>query len=224
MPSAHGTAARPKVFGIGYNKTGTTTLGVCMQTLGYRHTSANLELTKCVARGDLETVFRHAELFESFEDWPWPLVYRELDQRFPGSKFILTVRMSSEAWIRSLAKHALLSGPTEFRRIAYGYSLPDGHEDEHIARYEFHNRTVREYFSGRAADFLEVCWETGTGWKELAAFLGVDAPAVPLPHANRSARKKRRLALAAARRLLSSVLPERRRGARDAGSHLDPNA
>lgn len=190
-----------KVFGIGLNKTGTTTLGQCLQHFGYRHATSNLELTRSVARHELETVLRFAEEYDSFEDWPWPLIFRELDARFPGSKFILTVRRSPDAWLRSLQKHALLTGPTEFRQLAYGFAVPDGHEAEHLAVYERHNREVRAYFATRPGDFLEVCWEAGDGWRQLADFLGHPVPDVPLPHANRSDRKRRQLLIARARRI-----------------------
>lgn len=199
-----------KIFGIGLNKTGTTTLGVCLQQLGYRHTSSNLELTRCLGRGELEPVLAFADRYDSFEDWPWPLLYRELDQRYPGSKFILTTRRDAETWLRSLKNHATLTGPTDFRRVAYGHDMPHGHEAEHIERYERHNREVREYFRDRPEDFLEVCWETGSGWKELGAFLGREVPDLPLPHTNRSADKRSRLLWRRATRLLSAAL---RRGA-----------
>ena len=185
--------SRHKVFGIGLNKTGTTTLAECLKHLGYRHTTSNLELTRCVENGDLAPVFRYADSYDSFEDWPWPLVYRELDQRFPGSKFILTRRRDAATWLRSLKTHALLTGPTEFRRIAYGYAVPQGHEAEHLARYETHNAEVCRYFRDRPGDFLEVCWEEGAGWNELCSFLGRQVPDIPFPHANRTADKSTRI-------------------------------
>jgi hypothetical protein len=189
-----------KVFGIGLNKTGTTTLAQCLQHFGYRHASSNLELTRMVGRHELEPVLRFAEDFDSFEDWPWPLIYRELDARFPGSRFVLTVRRSGDAWLRSLKNHALLTGPTEFRRIAYGHASPEGFEAEHLAVYERHNREVHAYFADRPRDLLEVCWETGSGWQDLADFLGHPAPDLPLPHANRSDQKRGQLLIARAQR------------------------
>jgi len=196
-----------KVFGIGLNKTGTTTLGICLQQMGFRHTSSNLELTRSVGRGELGPVFDFAEEHESFEDWPWPLLYRELDRRFPGSKFILTTRRDAETWLRSLKNHATLTGPTEFRRIAYGHDMPHGNEADHIARYERHNREVREYFRERPGDLLEVCWETGSGWKELGAFLDRPVPDLPLPHTNRSADKRGRLLWHRAKGMLRIRVP-----------------
>ena len=182
-----------KVFGIGLNKTGTKTLRLCFEHFGFRHTSVNRELTHCVDRGELERVFEFAERYDSFEDWPWPLIYRQLDARFPGSKFILTTRESADKWLRSLKRHAPLTRTTECRQIAYGYPMPHGHEVEHRAIYEHHNRAVREYFRHRRGDFLEVCWEAGDGWKELCGFLGQEIPDIPFPHANPGSRKRRRL-------------------------------
>lgn len=199
-----------KVFGIGLNKTGTTTLGLCLKHLGFDHATCNLEMARHVARGDLEPVFAFVERHESFEDWPWPLIYRELDERFPGSRFVLTTRKDADTWLGSLKRHAVLTGPTELREIAYGYAMPHGRETEHIGVYERHNREVRRYFRDRPADFVELCWETGSGWTELCALLNVDVPEIPLPHANRSSSKRFRIAWRSARHALTKAF---RRGA-----------
>jgi hypothetical protein len=174
-----------KVFGIGLNKTGTTTLAACLQELGFRHTSCNLDLTRSADRGELAPILEHADQYESFEDWPWPLVYKELDQRYEHAKFILTRRANASVWFNSLKRHALRTGPTEYREIAYGYPMPLGKKEEHIAVYRRHNRDVREYFSGRRGDLLEICWEEGDEWDELCAFLKRPKPDKPLPHEKR---------------------------------------
>lgn len=173
-----------KVFGIGLNKTGTTTLGKCFTHFGYKHQSFDLGLMKHVSRGELEPVFDFVDEYDSFEDWPWPLIYEELDDHYPNSKFILTTRKDSSTWFESLRRHSERTGPTEFRKIAYGYEMPHGHESDHIEVYERHNGEVRDYFSD-SNDLLEVCWETGSGWKELCNFLNETEPDIPFPHANK---------------------------------------
>jgi hypothetical protein len=55
-------------------------------------------------------------------------VYKELDQRYDHAKFILTRRANASVWFNSLKRHALRTGPTEFREIAYGHSMPPREE------------------------------------------------------------------------------------------------
>ena len=84
-----------KVFGVGWAKTGTTTLGRCFEILGLSHKSQDLNLVR-----NLDQALTVARLYDSFEDWPWPLFYKQLDKRFPGSKFVLTTR-NSNRWLKS---------------------------------------------------------------------------------------------------------------------------
>ena len=203
----------PKVFGIGLNKTGTTTLGLCFEELGLSHTGYELELLRQVGRGDLQAAFATADRYESFEDWPWPLIYRELAERYPEARFVLTTRKDVQTWLRSLKEHADRSGPTEARELAYGHPMPDGHEEAHLAFYERHNREVRRFFADRPDRLLEVCWELGSGWKELCEFLGKEVPDTPLPHASHRNRtlgtlaRIRRQLVRAARRIRGSPSP-----------------
>lgn len=171
-----------KVFGIGLNKTGTSTLAACLRELGFRHTSCDLELTRKVHRGHLAPVYDRADQYESFEDWPWPLVYEEMDRRYEEAKFILTRRSSPEDWFSSLKRHALRTGPTEYRRIVYGFDMPLGRKQEHIRKYQSHNAAVRDHFHNREDKLLEVCWEEGDGWHELCTFLGKPIPEREFPH------------------------------------------
>lgn len=175
-----------KVFGIGMNKTGTTTLKVCLEHLGYTVCGPDLELLRCVDRGDLDPVFEFAEDYDGFQDWPWPFVYEEMDERYEDSKFILTRRKNSDVWFNSLKKHSIKKGPTEYRKIAYGYEMPTGKKPHHVKIYEEHNEAVRAYFAGREEDFLEVCWEEGDGWEEICDFLGHDVPEAEFPHRKKS--------------------------------------
>jgi hypothetical protein len=64
-----------------------------------------MDLAVQVKRNQLEPVLQEAAKFETFEDWPWFAIYRELDQRFPDSKFILTVRKDTATYIASLKAH-----------------------------------------------------------------------------------------------------------------------
>lgn len=173
-----------KVIGIGLNKTGTKTLGACMRYFGYRHMSFSEDAFRLWQSGDMDTLMGVAEQYDSFEDWPWPLVFRQMDNRFPGSKFVLTTRASPEIWYDSLVRHSNLTGPTIFRKAIYGSSMPQGSKEEHISYYNQHILDVCRYFRFRQNDLLKVCWEEGDGWDKLANFLGLPIPEIHFPHEN----------------------------------------
>lgn len=166
---------RPKVFGIGLNKTGTTTLAASLRILGYeRHSGYRHDLLVHYRNGNLEPIFCVLDAHESFEDWPYPLLYQEIYARYGTSaRYILTTRTSADVWLASLKRHALRTDPdSHSRRLAYGFNYPHGYEAEHMAMYEAHQREVLDFFRNQAAEnvLLQVCWERGDGWKNSADF------------------------------------------------------
>lgn len=167
-----------KVIGIGMSKTGTSTLGICLEFLGFGpHKGFDSNLTEQVKRGDIANAIEVAKPAGFLEDSPWFFLYEELDRVYPDSKFILTLRKSSDAHAHSNWQHTLRYGQRELSE-----------KEERIAitrkRYESHNSAVRSYFADRPEDLLEICWEKNEGWEKLCPFLGVDIPLVPIPHAN----------------------------------------
>ena len=177
---------KSKVFCIGFHKTGTTTLEVALKKLGYRVTGSFGTKDPDIASKVHDMAYAMVERFDAFEDNPWPILYKELDARFPGSKFILT-RRPAEAWIRSQVKD-FATTETPMRRWIYGENAgcPAGNEDTYIERYERHNREVLEYFSDRPGDLLVMDIPADAGWDKLCAFLGRDVPNKPFPHANKA--------------------------------------
>jgi hypothetical protein len=175
------------VLGCGFHKTGTTSLTSALRTLGFRVAGFDAELVAAYGRGDGRPIWRAARHADAFRDWPWALLYEEFDQRYPGTRFILTTRAVG-SWIASLRRHAERVGPTEARRIVYGTDDVAGHEELHIARYEAHNAAVRAYFADRPHQLLELDVAAGDGWPELAGFLDLPVPTdQPFPHEYRTA-------------------------------------
>lgn len=177
-----------KVFGIGWAKTGTTTLGRCLKILGYKHMSQRLDLIDAYASNDLPTLLGVAAQADSFEDWPWILLFRELDEAFPGSRFILTTRESG-LWLRSYRNMLQNQGlaTEEMNRIRctlYGLNFPEVPDADLLERFERHNREVQDYFAGRDS-LLVVDWEKGHDWTEICRFLGTHCPDKEFPHENR---------------------------------------
>ena len=175
---------KSKVFGIGFHKTGTTSLAEALSILGYRVTGPNGTENPNIADEVREMAWRLAEEFDAFQDNPWPILYRELDERYPGSKFILT-RRPTDRWIKSICRHfGAVESP--MRRWIYGVGAPLGNEDLYVARYERHNREVLEYFRNRPDDLLVMDLSQGDGWEQLCPFLGHGIPFQPFPHENRA--------------------------------------
>ncbi len=175
-----------KVLGVGLHKTGTTTLGACLKHFGLKHQAWTAEGFGMWIDNRHEELLKIAEQYDSFEDFPWALMYEQFDREFPGTRFILTRRIDGETWFRSVCNHSKGTGPHEVNLHVYGNELPYGQQAEYIAIYENHMKEVRTYFKDRPQDFLEVCWEAGDGWNEICGFLGVDIPDMPFPHCNPS--------------------------------------
>jgi hypothetical protein len=128
--------------------------------------------------GGPEKILKAAERYRSFEDGPWYELYRELDARFPGSKFVLTLRRDSVTHAKSSWDHGV-------RRGRHRGPCTEAYLAKKIRLYEQHTAEVREYFKDRPEDLLVLCWENGDGWERLCPFLGVPVPGVPIPHLNR---------------------------------------
>ena len=182
--------AATKVFGIGLPKTGTTSLGYCFRRFGYKHRTFDMDLAVQVKRNQLDVVLKEAEKYETFEDWPWFSIYKELDQRFPNSKFILTLRKDTETYVKSLQGHHERQGirrpdfvkPHWWDEV-FGVEPSQWDYTKSALRYEQHNREALAYFAGRInKDLLVVCWENGDGWAQLSRFLNKRPPNEPFPH------------------------------------------
>jgi hypothetical protein len=102
-------------------------------------------------KGDFEKIKPVAEQYEVFEDNPWPVLFRQLDEYFPGSKFILSIR-DEKSWIKSVVNH-FNGKPSEMNRFIYGVSFPSGNEQVFLDRYRKHNEEVKAYFQNRTDDF-----------------------------------------------------------------------
>lgn len=180
---------KAKVFCIGFQKTGTSSLNQALTQLGYSVVSyygdglSYAQLRESYVRLGLELAAQH----DAVEDMPFPLIFRELDEAFPGAKFILTQR-ETERWFASVLKH-FGKKPNARRKLIYGEDapFPDGNKERYCAVYEAHNSDVREYFSDRSEDLLVLNLEEGHGWKELGDFLGrSDVPDGAFVHANKA--------------------------------------
>jgi hypothetical protein len=211
---------KQKVFCIGRNKTGTTSMARAFTQLGLIVGEQWLaeRLLHDWARRDFRRLFLYCHTAQAFQDVPfsWPFTFQALDQKFPGSKFILTVRDSPEQWYESLTRfHAGLLGhgriPTlddlkvatyvypgfmfEANRLLYNTPPDDPyHKDWLIASYNAHNDAVLEYFRHRPGDLLVLNVAEPDAYDRLCEFLGKPCTGQEFPWENRTADVEKRSA------------------------------
>ncbi len=190
--------AHTKIFGVGFQKTGTSSLNEALAVLGYRACGGlRLNHPKGVY---IEPPFTNEKVMEvarprvaegdAHNDNPWPLLYRELDAEYPGSKFILTVR-DIDDWTDSVVRH-FGDRQSDLMQWIYGVPKALGNENRFRETYTAHNSAVRAYFANRPNDLLEMDIEKGEGWETLCRFLGNPIPASAFPHSNRAEDRERK--------------------------------
>ena len=120
-------AFRGKIFCIGRNKTGTTSLEYVFQQLGYK-VANQARSERLIFEAKLnpdERFWRWVDAHQVFQDSPFntPWLLPELVERYPEARFILSTR-DEEAWLASLLNHHRehlgLTGaesPEEVRRV-----------------------------------------------------------------------------------------------------------
>lgn len=177
-----------KFFGIGLQRTGTTSLHEAAQLIGLRSAPMSTVLLDNLNHPLIQQ-------YNLFSDNPIPLLYQALDQRYPHSKFILTTR-PVEAWLKSVQWLFEVDMPTlspELRQIGdeihqrfYGQTTFSAVHFRAV--WEQYHADVTTYFQDRPDDLLCIDLTQGAGWAELCPFLGVEIPDTPFPHHNRAYR------------------------------------
>lgn len=175
-----------KIFCIGLGRTGTTTFQDCMEILGYRHRGWSGPELGLLAMIDFQSILPIIEGYESFDDYPFPLIYKELFKIYPDAKFILTKRKNIDSWVNSVINESNRKKHNDSDNIWYEGDLNLPHRRELLSkRYLSHIASCRSFFA-RSPNFLEVCWEDGDGWEKLCNFLNKPIPNQKLPHRNKT--------------------------------------
>lgn len=176
----------PKVFCVGFQKSGTTSMETALQMLGYRVASVygrDLSLPE-LQRRYVEIGLSRAEEVDAAQDMPWPLLYRELDAAYPDAKFILTTR-DEDAWWKSILGH-FGRNKDVMQQLVYGEEAgaPLGHEKRYRRIYREHNQRVQDYFADRPGKLLTLDFSAPVEWGPLCAFLDIAVPEAPFPRSN----------------------------------------
>ncbi len=187
-----------KIFCIGHNKTGTTSLKKCFEDLGYKVGNQSVAESFLYDFRDrkFSKIAEYCKTAEVFQDIPFslPYLYVYLDQIFPSSKFILTVRDSADQWYESLTRfqsqqfgngrlptksvlkdsHYRWKGfPYETKGIIYNTPDNDLYNKNIMTKfYVSHNESIMEYFRFRTRDLLVINVSEQGAYKQLCDFIG----------------------------------------------------
>jgi hypothetical protein len=177
---------RRKVFGIGLNKTGTSTLHRALELLGYR----SLHFGGWETNGHILRAIDERKPMLSYLD-PEPDAISDVvfvtyyfylaDAQYPEAKFILTLRDIDE-WLDSRRRHVERNQRMKEAGEYNGWFLKVD-LDQWAHEYHRHEAVVRTYFADRPQDLLAFR-PTEDGWEPLCHFLGHPVPEVPFPWEN----------------------------------------
>lgn len=191
-----------KVIGLGVGRTGTYSMKIALEELGFgpcHHmeevdvkSAEQLAQWKALAegRGDIHAAYKG---FAAAVDWPTAAFAPELVAAFPEAKFLLTFR-DPEKWYGSFSETimplAVPSPETPPELLPFldmvqavlrktGFVLP-ATKQEIIAAY---NRHVAMVKAAIPADQLLI-WDVSQGWEPLCRHLGVPVPERAYPRSN----------------------------------------
>ena len=191
-----------RVIGAGLGRTGTNSLRLALNRLGFgpcyhMHelvmnvpVSVPLWLAALNGHADWETIYKG---YASAVDWPTAGFFRELNAVYPQAKFILTVR-SAESWAESFSETIYKPRPGAIRRrqpLSPGSTWRTGSCSSRAFPSVSTSRVLANAFNSHTeavkaaipANRLLI-FEVKDGWGPLCAFLGVPEPAEPFPRTN----------------------------------------
>lgn len=182
-----------KVFIIGSAKTGTSSVGAALEKLGYHDSKWNPQIQDYYHFGNYPPIWEHVGRYDSFSDGPFNTgeFYKELFERYPSAKFILTVR-EKEAWKKSFLNH--FDPKSVNRHVAQRYRFHKFVEDDWWTWYDRRNAEIEAFFHqknsmNRLIRVQVDKEEPEKLWLRLCNFLGVPVPIniTTFPHENKSA-------------------------------------
>lgn len=179
-------------------------MGYALLELGFEVLGAREDLGELLENNKMEEVLSITERFDALQDVPWAILYKELDSKYPKSKFILTVR-NDDNWIRSVQNH-FSKRYIKLHEWIYGNGVAFGNEELYLNYYRKHNTDIQLFFKDRPDDLLIMNLENGDGWEKLCPFLQIDeVPSIKFPTANKG--KHNRSYVDKTKRVIKSIMP-----------------
>ncbi|MCK7590235.1 hypothetical protein M0G43_06600 [Subsaxibacter sp. CAU 1640] len=197
---------KEKIFGIGLSRTGTTSLTSALEILGYK--SIHYPEYYFNSLFELKINPEILQEFDAMTDVPVAFLFKELDDRFPNAKFILTIR-DEDSWVKSASKFfttpdgssskgwiidfmKFLRPRRSYWRNKYLlrnfiYGSFKFNKQEYLNRYKKHNKEVISHFKNDPDKLLIIdLINESNKWDKLCNFLDKEVPKDPFPHINSS--------------------------------------
>ncbi len=188
-----------KIFNIGLPRTGTTSLNQALTILGFTSIHNPKKFRKQALEGRYHFADDEWHALTNFGERFYP----QLDQAYPNSKFILTVRDETDwlrSWERQIGQSTGDEVPTRWAwmrslrlwerklkrmfaadtRITHMHARIDifgtykFHAERCLYVYRLHRKNVLEYFKDRPQDLLVLDICGGDGWEKLCPFLELE--------------------------------------------------
>lgn len=204
-----------KVIGAGWGRTGTESLKIALEQLGFDRCYHGFDLfndgrklqywkqLRVEGKTDFDALFKG---YRAAVDFPSAYYYRELLQQYPEAKVILTVRDASK-WYESAA-HTIFKKPQPAKFAILKFLGRISQKLNYIPQIYYHIQTFlfQEAFHGKIEDkeammvlFNQwneevkntvpanqlLVYNITQGWEPLCKFLNVPAPVTPFPQTNK---------------------------------------
>ncbi len=151
-----------EIIGAGFGRTGTSSLKIALEQLGYAkcyHMTELLEHPEQVKywqQLDAEGTTDFDSLFEGYRatvDFPGYRFYKQLHQAYPEAKVILSTR-DFDAWYRSTANTIYQAGSGLLKKVLLGLQLPFSSRHRKLLQvFKLADKTIwKDEFAGKFED------------------------------------------------------------------------
>lgn len=169
--SAAVTKLQMKYVCVGQPKTGTKTMAKIFDLLNFKVNGNPLclnydddfilldnNLSYFFERDNISKCHNNIEEFDAFHDYPYSFNYKYINDRFPYSKFILTIR-DKEVWFNSLLSYQKLPNASNkfLLKKLYGHEvLSHENKKDIILKYNEYNVNIIKFFKDKPGKLLIV--------------------------------------------------------------------
>jgi len=185
-----------KIIGAGFPRTGTTSLKMSLEMLGFdkayhfKDLIAKPEKLKYWLSLENTGTTDYDQLFEGYQasvDFPGYPYYKLLMKQYPDAKVILTLR-DFDSWYTSNLNTIWQVKPTnaclDYMRNTYLIKHFDGHFDSKEKAEQVYHAHNNEVIAHVPKEQLLV-YEVKDGWEPLCSFLDCPLPDEAMPHLNK---------------------------------------